>query len=273
MSPAAARFDLIVVDTALREAAGKAKGRQLVGIIGSLGVRRDHNAVALMTRHLGDSDAEVVKPPLGRWGRIGTLDASKALEWPCPRPLRPIGWLYMKACSAVPTSPRRGSARGGPRDPRADAIRTRSGPGPSGCQPSTRVESPEVRQNFFRRSRENRHESSHVSPGGAAGLARSSLQRHAAEFAAQEPKRVGLIGCGWYGKSDLFRLIQVAPVEVVSLCDVDTKMLAEAAEMVATRQASKKTAAHLRRLPRDAHRRRTSTSSWSPRPITGTRCR
>ncbi|MFN5915795.1 MAG: gfo/Idh/MocA family oxidoreductase, partial [Planctomycetota bacterium] len=26
-------------------------------------------------------------------------------------------------------------------------------------------------------------------------------------------KRVGLIGTGWYGKADLFRLIQVAPVE------------------------------------------------------------
>jgi predicted dehydrogenase len=52
--------------------------------------------------------------------------------------------------------------------------------------------------------------------------------------------RVGLIGTGWYGKADLFRLIQVAPVEVVSLCDVDRRMLADAAEMTATRQASKK---------------------------------
>jgi len=56
-------------------------------------------------------------------------------------------------------------------------------------------------------------------------------------------KRVALIGCGWYGKSDLFRLIQVAPVEVVALCDVDRRMLAEAAEMVAARQLSKKTPA------------------------------
>jgi predicted dehydrogenase len=53
--------------------------------------------------------------------------------------------------------------------------------------------------------------------------------------------RVGLIGSGWYGKLDLFRLIQVAPVEVVSLCDVDKRMLAEAAALVAQRQASKKT--------------------------------
>ena len=62
---------------------------------------------------------------------------------------------------------------------------------------------------------------------------------HAAEFADQK-KRVGLIGTGWYGKCDLLRLIQVAPVEVVSLCDVDKKMLADAADLVATRQLSKK---------------------------------
>jgi len=59
-------------------------------------------------------------------------------------------------------------------------------------------------------------------------------------FAEEKRRRVGLIGCGWYGKTDLFRLIQVARVEVVSLCDVDRNMLSQAAEMVAARQASKK---------------------------------
>jgi predicted dehydrogenase len=76
---------------------------------------------------------------------------------------------------------------------------------------------------------------------GAAGLALTALGDSARGFAAQQAKRVGLIGCGWYGKCDLFRLIQVAPVEVASLCDVDRAMLAQAAEMVAARQASKKT--------------------------------
>ena len=73
-----------------------------------------------------------------------------------------------------------------------------------------------------------------------AGLALTAAAGRAAGFAYQKP-RVGLIGTGWYGKADLFRLIQVAPVEVVSLCDVDKRMLAGAAEMVAQRQASKKT--------------------------------
>jgi predicted dehydrogenase len=77
---------------------------------------------------------------------------------------------------------------------------------------------------------------------GAAstGLALSAAGYHTSAAAAGATKRVGLIGSGWYGKADLFRLIQVEPVEVVSLCDVDKQMLARAAEMVATRQASKK---------------------------------
>jgi predicted dehydrogenase len=82
---------------------------------------------------------------------------------------------------------------------------------------------------------------------GAAGLALAPLapasgERGRGEGGTNDKKhpRVGLIGCGWYGKCDLFRLIQVAPVEVVALCDVDRNMLREAADMVATRQASKR---------------------------------
>jgi predicted dehydrogenase len=70
----------------------------------------------------------------------------------------------------------------------------------------------------------------------AAGLMLSSVP-----YADEKPRRVGLIGCGWYGKIDLIRLIQTAPVEVVSLCDVDKRMLADAAQIVAARQTSKKT--------------------------------
>ena len=73
----------------------------------------------------------------------------------------------------------------------------------------------------------------------AAALALAGTPAYAEQL-ADTRKRVGLIGCGWYGKSDLLRLIQVAPVEVVSLCDVDKTMVAEAADIVSTRQASKK---------------------------------
>jgi predicted dehydrogenase len=74
---------------------------------------------------------------------------------------------------------------------------------------------------------------------GAAGLI-TSASAFAEPFQDQKPKRVGLIGCGWYGKVDLLRLIQVSPVEVASLCDVDKDMLSGAADIVAARQASKK---------------------------------
>ena len=74
-------------------------------------------------------------------------------------------------------------------------------------------------------------------------------------------KRVGLIGSGWYGKSDLFRLIQVAPVEVVSLCDVDKQMLAEAADLVADAAGLEEAAAASTATTARCSRRRTSTSS------------
>ena len=71
-------------------------------------------------------------------------------------------------------------------------------------------------------------------------MAYSSITTTAAEIAKGPVKRVALIGSGWYGKIDLFRLIQVAPVEVVALCDVDSTMLSEAAGEVAKRQKSGK---------------------------------
>ncbi len=75
---------------------------------------------------------------------------------------------------------------------------------------------------------------------GAAGLALSTLGQQVRGWAEAANPRVGLIGSGWYGKCDVLRLIQVAPVNVVSICDVDKKMAAEAAELIASRQASKK---------------------------------
>lgn len=74
-----------------------------------------------------------------------------------------------------------------------------------------------------------------------AGLALTAAGSHVPLYAQAKPRRVGLIGSGWYGKSAHFRLLQVEPVEVVAVCDVDKKMLAEAASMIAARQKSGKT--------------------------------
>ncbi len=58
--------------------------------------------------------------------------------------------------------------------------------------------------------------------------------------AADKPKRVALIGTGWYGKCDLWRLTQISPVEIVSLCDVDSVLLHECADIAAQKQKSGK---------------------------------
>jgi predicted dehydrogenase len=75
----------------------------------------------------------------------------------------------------------------------------------------------------------------------AASIPASIVGGYVAYGAEQKSYRVGLIGCGWYGKNELFRLIQVAPVEVASLRDVDKHMLDGAVQMVAKRQKSGRT--------------------------------
>lgn len=74
-----------------------------------------------------------------------------------------------------------------------------------------------------------------------AALALSAIGTQAFSFLEQQKTwRVGLIGTGWYGKSDLFKLLQVAPVDVVGLCDVDKRLLTEAGQLVSQRQKSGK---------------------------------
>ncbi len=50
-----------------------------------------------------------------------------------------------------------------------------------------------------------------------AGLALAAGGYFVSAADTTKKPRVGLIGCGWYGKCDLLRLIQVAPVEVTAL--------------------------------------------------------
>ncbi len=76
---------------------------------------------------------------------------------------------------------------------------------------------------------------------GTAALAAPFIPRssYGADFSDMK-LRVGLIGPGWYGKCDVLRLIQVAPVEVAAVCDVDAQMAEGAAEIISQRQLSKK---------------------------------
>ncbi len=78
--------------------------------------------------------------------------------------------------------------------------------------------------------------------GAAASLALTTFGAQGMDIInPAQPLRVGLIGTGWYGKSDLFRLIQVVPVDVIALCDVDKNMLNAAGKLVSERQKSGKT--------------------------------
>ncbi|HSI36160.1 MAG TPA: Gfo/Idh/MocA family oxidoreductase, partial [Tepidisphaeraceae bacterium] len=86
----------------------------------------------------------------------------------------------------------------------------------------------------------NRRDFLKFSSTAAATLAASAALAPHVYGTDAKPIRVGLIGSGWYGKCDLFRLIQVSPVEVVSLSDPDKKMVDAAAELTATRQKNGK---------------------------------
>ena len=57
----------------------------------------------------------------------------------------------------------------------------------------------------------------------ATGLGPSGI----GDWLYTKKRRVALIGTGWYGKSDLFRLMQVAPIEIVGICDADRNQMSD----------------------------------------------
>lgn len=67
-------------DEALRQAADSLEGRLLVGMLNSIGVRRDANAVELLTTRLKDEDVEVASAAAVALGRIGNPTATEALR-------------------------------------------------------------------------------------------------------------------------------------------------------------------------------------------------
>ncbi len=66
-------------DDALRKAAGELHGRLLVGVINSIGVRRDARSVGVLTLRLKDGDTEVASAAAVSLGKIGGPQAAKAL--------------------------------------------------------------------------------------------------------------------------------------------------------------------------------------------------
>ena len=67
-------------DAALRDAMGKVEGRVLVGVINSIGVRRDAAAVDGLVGRLKDADAQVASAAAVALGHIGNAAATGTLE-------------------------------------------------------------------------------------------------------------------------------------------------------------------------------------------------
>jgi len=73
------------VERALRNALGRLEGRPLVGVIGSIGVRRDVKAVPALGKLLYNPDPEVAQAAARSLGSIGTSEAGGALTAALPR--------------------------------------------------------------------------------------------------------------------------------------------------------------------------------------------
>ncbi len=65
---------------ALREALPKTEGLLKVGVINSLGVRRDAQSVAALTALLGNPDQQIAAAAVAALGAIGNSEAGKALD-------------------------------------------------------------------------------------------------------------------------------------------------------------------------------------------------
>jgi HEAT repeat protein len=65
---------------ALRDALGRVKGRVLIGVINSLGARKDERAVAALVPLLADKDRAVASAAAAALGKIGGSEATSALR-------------------------------------------------------------------------------------------------------------------------------------------------------------------------------------------------
>jgi HEAT repeat protein len=91
------------VDEALRAALGRLQGRLLTGVIQSVGVRRDAQAVPALAKHLGATDPEVAAAAAVALGRIGTPAAREPLVGALGRVPAAAEGLLACAEAAVPT--------------------------------------------------------------------------------------------------------------------------------------------------------------------------
>jgi len=78
------------VDEALREALPKLQGRLKIGVITSIGVRKDAKALDALTRLIDGDDAEVAGAAAAAVGLIGGMQASRTLQAALSRTQPPV---------------------------------------------------------------------------------------------------------------------------------------------------------------------------------------
>jgi HEAT repeat protein len=88
-------------DEALRTALGQVQGRLLVGVINSIGVRRDAKAVGGLVGRLADADAEVACAAAVALGHIGGQQAADALQQALAGPKPEVRSAAAEGCVLV----------------------------------------------------------------------------------------------------------------------------------------------------------------------------
>jgi hypothetical protein len=78
------------VDEALRDALPKLQGRLKIGVITSIGVRKDAKALDMLTRLIDEGDAGVAGAAAAAVGMIGGMQASRTLEAALGRTKPPV---------------------------------------------------------------------------------------------------------------------------------------------------------------------------------------
>jgi hypothetical protein len=86
------------VDEALRAALPKLKGKLQVGVIHSIGFRKDANALDALKKLMGDSDADVAGAAAAAVGMIGGLEAGRILESALANTASPAFPVVARAC-------------------------------------------------------------------------------------------------------------------------------------------------------------------------------
>ncbi len=86
------------VDEAFRAALPKLSGRLKIGVINSIGVRKDAKALDALTRLIDDNDAEIACAAAASVGMIGGMQSSHVLQSALARTKPPVFPVAARAC-------------------------------------------------------------------------------------------------------------------------------------------------------------------------------